>query len=96
MKCRRCLYSIIRHPIEHHINTDDPQPIVRCDCRLSEAEHQAEVQQILRRQIIRPRNSPWSAPSVIIPKPNGPLRFCTSFRALNEASRKDKFTLNRI
>ncbi len=45
-----------------------------------------EVQEMLRLGVIEPSRSPWSSPIVMVPKPDGTLRFCSDFRRVNEVS----------
>jgi Reverse transcriptase (RNA-dependent DNA polymerase)/RNase H-like domain found in reverse transcriptase len=50
----------------------------------------------LREGIITPSTSPWCAPLVAARKKDGSLRLCVDFRALNEVTQKDAFSLPRI
>ncbi|MGL5292734.1 MAG: reverse transcriptase family protein [Aeromonas sp.] len=36
---------------------------------------------------------PWSSPIVMVPKPDGTLRFCNDFRHLNEVSSFDSYPM---
>ena len=52
-----------------------------------------ELQQI---GFIRPNSSPWGAPVLIIKKKDGSMRLYGNYRALNEATIKNKYPLPRI
>ena len=41
-------------------------------------------------------NSPYAAPVVMVRKPDGSIRVCVDYRALNECTVKDSFPLPRI
>ena len=56
----------------------------------------AQVQQMLTSGVIRPSNSPWASPVVMVKKKDGSLRFCIDFRQLNAATIKDAHPLPRI
>ena len=44
----------------------------------------------------RGTRSPWSAPVLVVPKPDGGLRFCIDFRRLNRVAVKDPYPMPRI
>ena len=50
----------------------------------------------LKQGIIRPSSSPYAAQVVLVRKPNGELRVCTDFRALNSHCYHDAYPLPRI
>ena len=56
----------------------------------------SQVQQMLSSNVIRPSNSPWASPVVMVRKKDGSLRFCVDFRQLNAATVKDAHPLPRI
>ena len=56
----------------------------------------AQVQQMLTSGIIRPSNSPWALPVVMVKKNDGSLRFCVDFQHLNAATINDAQPLPRI
>ncbi|CAI7806482.1 unnamed protein product, partial [Closterium sp. NIES-54] len=43
-----------------------------------------QIEYLLDRQLIRPSTSPYGAPVLFTPKPNGSLRMCINYRALNK------------
>ena len=55
-----------------------------------------QVQQMLSSNVIRPSNSPWASPVVMVRKKDGSLHFCVDFRQLNAATVKDAHPLPRI
>ena len=59
-------------------------------------EEMAHVQQMLSSSVIRPSNSPWALPVVMVKKKDGSLWFCVDFRQLNAATVKDAHPIPRI
>ena len=51
---------------------------------------------MLASNVIRPLNSPWASPVVMVRKKDGSLRFCIDFRQLNVATIKDARPLPRV
>ena len=84
--------------LEHTIETHGPplrQPYRRQNPAVRR-EEMAHVQQMLASDVIRPSNSPWVSPVVMVKKKDGSLRFCLDFRQLNAATVKDACPLPRI
>ncbi len=85
--------------IQHDIQTP-PRVIVRQrPYRVPEARRRAieeEIQQMLKLGVIEPSRSPWSSPIVLVPKPDGTLRFCNDYRHLNEVSQFDGYPMPRV
>ena len=84
--------------LEHAIETHGPplrQPYRRQNPAVRR-EEMAQVQQMLSSNVIRPSNSPWASPMVMVRKKDGSLRFCVDFRQLNAATVKDAHPLPRI
>jgi RNase H-like domain found in reverse transcriptase/Reverse transcriptase (RNA-dependent DNA polymerase) len=88
---------------KHVIDTGDHKPIKQAPYRL--APHykqwvQEEIQQMLKSGIIRPSNSPWSSPIVIVPKKDGQggfaPRMCVDYRKLNAVTKLDAYPIPRI
>ena len=84
--------------LEHAIETHGPllrQPYRRQNPAVHR-EEMAQVQQMLSSNVIRPWNSPWASPVVMVRKKDGSLRFCVDFHQLNAATVKDAHPLPRI
>ena len=84
--------------LEHAIETHGPplrQPYRRQNPAVRR-EEMTQVQQMLSSNVIRPSNSPWASPVVMVRKNDGSLRFCVDFRQLNAATVKDAHPLPRI
>ena len=85
--------------VMHHVPTDRAAPVRRAPYRLgAERERiaRAEIEALETRGLIRRSTSPWAAPIVLIPKPDGSTRLCVDYRALNKLTVKDSFPLPRI
>ena len=84
--------------LEHAIETHGPplhQPYRRQNPAVRR-EEMTHVQQMLSSNVIRPSNSPWASPVVMVRKKDGSLCFCVDFRQLNAATVKDAHPLPRI
>ena len=84
--------------LQHAIETEGPplhQPYRRQNPAVRR-EEMAQVQQMLTSGVIRPSNSPWASPVVMVKKKDGSLRFCLDFRQLNAATIKDAHPISRI
>ena len=81
--------------LKHGIETHGPplrQPYRRQNPAVRR-EEMTQVQQMLSSNVIRPSNSPWASPVVMVRKKDGSLRFCVDFRQLNAATVKDAHPL---
>ncbi|CAI7860262.1 unnamed protein product [Closterium sp. NIES-53] len=73
---------------EHEIvEKPGAKPVSRAPYRLSPTEltdMKKQIEYLLDRQLIRPSTSPHGAPVLFTPKPDGSLRMCINYRALNK------------
>jgi hypothetical protein len=90
-----------REFIHHHTIPLEPgavppnQPARRLSpVEMAEAEKQ--VNMLLEKGLISPSSSPFGAPVVFASKPDGSLRMCIDYRALNNVTVKNRFPLPRI
>ena len=84
--------------LKHTIETDGPplrQPYRRQNPAVRR-EEMAQVQQMLSNGVIRPSDSPWASPVVMVKKKDGSLRICVDFRQFNAATVKDEYPIPRI
>ncbi|KAL1282357.1 hypothetical protein QQF64_001160 [Cirrhinus molitorella] len=85
--------------IEHEIRTPPGVVVRQRPYQVPEARRTAiesEIQDMLKLGVIEPSRSPWSSPIVMVPKPDGTLRFCNDFRRLNEVSEFDGYPMPRV
>lgn len=90
--------------IEHEIKTTEPSPVVTKNYRypkVHEQEVQDQIRKMIDQNIIRPSNSPWSAPLWVVPKKKDASgkqkwRIVTDYRKLNDITITDKFPLPNI
>ena len=84
--------------VEHQIELKEDKPLKQ-PYRNPLAYRQIitdEVNDMLKKGIIRPSTSPWASPVVIVRKKDGTIRFCVDYRGLNAVTKKDSFPLPRI
>ncbi|GJP44659.1 hypothetical protein CLOM_g4024 [Closterium sp. NIES-68] len=75
------------------------KPTFRAPYRLSPtelADMKKQIEYLLAKRLIRPSTSPYGAPVHSTPKPDGSLRMCIDYRALNKHTTKNKYPIPRI
>ncbi len=80
------------------INTDGP-PIKQAPYKLAHSEKshvEKYILESLAAGLIRPSNSPWSSPILLVMKKDGTKRFCVDYRRLNAVTRKEVFPIPRV
>ena len=74
-------------PIKQHPYRTNPE---------KQAVIDKELAYMLEHEIVEHSNSCWSSPCLLVPKPDGTLRFCTDFRKVNSVTKTDTYPLPRI
>ena len=59
-------------------------------------ELKLQLQELLKKEFIRPSVSPWGAPVLFVKKKDGSLQLCVDYRQLNKMTMKNKYPLSRI
>jgi hypothetical protein len=84
--------------VEHHIVTDGP-PVASRPYRTGPTAREAidkEIHRMISLDVIEPSSGPWASPIVLIPKPDGSIRFFVDYRRLNSVTRNDCYALPRM
>ncbi|KAL5552945.1 hypothetical protein UlMin_040346 [Ulmus minor] len=74
-------------------------PISKAPYRMAPAELRElhmQLQDLIKKQFIRPSYSPWGAPVLFVKKKDGTMRMCIDYRELNKVMIKNKYPLPRI
>jgi hypothetical protein len=86
--------------VEYEIPVGDTPPIRRPPYRTPYAlrdEMKTQVKKMLQQGVIRESDSPWSAPTILVPKKSldgkPKYRFCVDFRALNAVTKFNPYPL---
>uniref|UniRef100_A0A8C5PLJ4 ribonuclease H n=1 Tax=Leptobrachium leishanense TaxID=445787 RepID=A0A8C5PLJ4_9ANUR len=86
--------------VVHHDIVVEPGVLINVKpYRIPEARREAvsaEIGKMLALGIIEESHSDWSSPIVLVPKPDGSIRFCNDFRKLNAVSRFDAYPMPRV
>ena len=89
----RC--SVLKHKIDTAGAAPIRQPMRRTPQGFEHEEEKHLLEQ-LEAGVIRPSNSPWSSPIVLVRKKDGGVRWCVDYRRLNDVTVKDAYPLPRI
>ena len=86
----------LTHLVAHEIDTGGERPIV-CQHRRVPIHLEDKVENLIKdlesKGIIRPSESPWNAPLVVVPKKNGDIRLTVDYRKLNAITKRPVFPI---
>ena len=89
-----------RGHLDHHIPLEEgAKPVFGPIYNLSETELQVlkdYIDENLRKGFIRPSSSPFGSPVLFVKKPDGSLRLCVDYRALNRVTIKNRYPIPLI
>ncbi|CAI7883867.1 unnamed protein product [Closterium sp. NIES-54] len=89
-------YRTHQHEI---IEEPGSKPTFRAPYQLSPtelADKKKQIEYLLEEGLIRPSSSPYGAPVLFTPQPDGSLRMCIDYRALNKQTIKNKYPIPQI
>ena len=85
--------------VQHEIRTLPGKTVNQRPYRVPEARKvaiQEEVRKMLELGVVEESQSAWSSPIVLVPKPDGSVRFCNDYRKLNDVSEFDAYPMPRV
>ena len=86
----------VTHVATHRIDTGEVLPIRSSPYTIPqklEEEVNKEIEKMLHLGIIPRSMSPWASPVVIVPKPDGTIRFCVDYRKVNRVTKMDAYPI---
>jgi hypothetical protein len=84
----------------HRIDLIPGQNTVHCqpyrEGHRARAVESAEIERMIKAEVIEPATSEWASPIFLVAKPDGPTRFCVDYRKLNAITVCDSYPLPRM
>jgi hypothetical protein len=83
----------------HDVDVGDARPVKQHAYRVNPIKReklQAEVQYMLKNELVSGSQSPWSSPCILVPKSDNSMRFCTDFRKVNSVTKTDSYPIPRM
>jgi hypothetical protein len=89
-----------RRDVDHKIElTPGARPSIRPTYAMSAKELEelsSQLNELTKQGFIRPSKAPYASPVLFVKKKDGSMRMCVDYRALNQATIKNKYPLPRI
>lgn len=85
--------------VEHEIDVQESQPIKSKPYKVSQWEREIidkQLQEMLETNVIRPSQSPWASPVVLVKKKDGSPRFRVDHRKVNAVTMKSSYPLPSV
>lgn len=61
-----------------------------------EKEEKQAIDNLLNQGVIRPSNSPWASPLVLVRKKDNSVRLCVDYRQFNKVTKVDAFPIPKV
>lgn len=87
------------HVLSHDIDVGDHKPLKQHAYRVNPTKRAVmlkEADYLIAHGFAVPSSSPWSSPSLLVPKSDQTPRFCTDYRRVNAITKPDSFPLPRM
>ena len=85
--------------VKHHINLTDDSPFRVRARNIAPADYldvRQHLQELMEKDIIRPSESQFASPIVVVRKKNGDVRLCIDYRKLNSRTIRDQYAIPKI
>ena len=85
--------------ISHDVDVGSSPPIKQHPYRVNPIRREAvskAIAYMLEHDIIRPSQSSWSSPCLLVPKKDQSFRLCTDYRKVNSVTKSDSFPIPRM
>ena len=83
----------------HDVEVGKSDPIKQHPYRVNPiklSKIRTEIDYMLKNNIIEPSQSNWASPCILVPKPDGSMRFCTDYRKVNAVTKTDSYPIPRM
>ena len=85
--------------VQHHVGVKNAIPIKQNPYRVNPRKLEflkRELDYMLTNDIIKPSQSNWSSPCLLVPKSDGTNRFCADYHKVNVVTKLDSYPIPRV